>query len=334
MTKLVAITGITGVQASGGSVANTFFQTPGYTIRGVTRNTESAAAKAWAAKGVEIVKADFDDVESLKRAFKGANVIFGVTDFWNIFGNPQSKELKKPDQELIEYCYEVELRHGKNLADAAASTASTLDRYIFSSMANATESSGGKFSKLYHMDSKAQAVTYAQSLPELKDKFSQIQAPIYYQIALEWGLPVEPTKQPDGTYRMKVPGVAHKPIPLGNVGTDLGPNVKALVEQAPPNTNLFAVGEYLSWNDYLRIFCETQGVPYGGIDELSYDEINELIPGGLGHEFGCNVLFAFEFGYEGREAGIVGPGKYGVKMSSFREYCEKADFSALFSRQK
>lgn len=44
------------------------------------------------------------------------------------------------------------------------------------------------------MDSKAKAVTYAQSLPELKDKFSQIQAPIYFQIATEWGLPVEPKK--------------------------------------------------------------------------------------------------------------------------------------------
>lgn len=124
-------------------------------------------------------------------------------------------------------------------------------------------------------------------------------------------------QQPDGTYRMKVPGAAHKPIPLGNVGTDLGPNVKALVEQAPPNTNLFAVGEYLSWTDYLRIFCETQGVKYGGVDELTYDEINELIPGGLGHEFGLNVLFAFEFGYEGREAGIVGPGKVSL-ISSYK----------------
>lgn len=108
---------------------------------------------------------------------------------------------------------------------------------------------------------------------------------------------------------MKAPGPGHKPIPFGNVRTDLGPCVKVLVEQAPPNTNLFAVGDYISWTDYLRIFCETQGVKYGGFDELSYDDINELLPGGLGHEFGLNVLFAFDFGYEGNEPGIVGPGK-------------------------
>ncbi|KAJ4855722.1 nmrA-like family domain-containing protein [Trichoderma breve] len=312
MAKLVVVTGITGVQGS--SVADTFLQDPAYTIRGVTRNPESEAAKAWVTKGVEIVQGEFDDVKSLERAFQGANVIFGVTDFWNIWGNP------------------LELRHGKNLADAAASAASTLERYVFSSMADATKSSGGKYTKLYHMDSKARAATYAQSLPALKDKFSQVQAPVYFQVGTEWGLPITPKKQPDGTYRMIGPGAGHKPIPFGNVRTDLGPCVKALVEQAPPNTNLFAVGEYLSWTDYLRIVCETQGVKYGGFDELSYEEINELLPGGLGHEFGLNVLFAFDFGYEGTEPGIVGPGKYGIRMTSFREYCEKSDFSAALNK--
>lgn len=214
-------------------------------------------------------------------------------------------------------------------------------------MAHATKSSGGKYTKLYHMDSKAEAATYAQGLPALKGKFSQIQAPIYFQVGTEWGLPIAPKKvmcrrkiqafsrlnhtkpfkflstnsflsiqQPDGTYRMIAPGPGHKPIPFGNVRTDLGPCVKALVEEAPPNTNLFAVGDYLSWTDYLRIVCETQGLKYGGFDELSYDEINELIPGGLGHEFGLNVLFAFEFGYEGNEPGIVGPGKVSSRIQT------------------
>lgn len=160
----------------------------------MTRNPDSDAAKAWAAKGVEIVKGDFDDVKSLERAFQGANVIFGVTDFWDIWRNPKTQELKRPDQELIAYCYEVELQHGKNLADAAASTASTLERYVFSSMADANKSSGGKYTKLYHMDSKAHAADYAQSLPALKDKFSQVQAPVYFQLGTEWGLPITPKK--------------------------------------------------------------------------------------------------------------------------------------------
>ncbi|KAL7954949.1 hypothetical protein V8C34DRAFT_316847 [Trichoderma compactum] len=271
----------------GSSVADTFLQDPAYTIRGVTRNPESEAARAWVARGVEIVQGEFDDVKSLERAFR--------------------------------YCYEVELQHGTNLADAVASAALTLERYVFSSMADAIQSSGGKYTKLYHMDLKAYAATYAQTA-------------VYFQVGTEWGLPITPKKQPDGTYRMIGPGADHKPIPFGNMRTDLGPCVKALVEQAPPNTNLFAVGEYLSWTDYLRIVCETQGVKYGGFDELSYEEINELLPGGLGHEFGLNVLFAFDFGYEGTEPGIVRPGKYGIRMTSFREYWEKSDFSAALDK--
>jgi hypothetical protein len=64
--------------------------------------------------------------------------------------------------------------------------------------------------------------------------------------------------------------------------------------------NFFAVGDRVSWQDALRTFCETQGVTYGGHDELTYEGITALLPGGLGHEFGLNVLFAFEVGYAGK----------------------------------
>ncbi|KAK2018635.1 NmrA-like family protein [Colletotrichum eremochloae] len=325
MSKLITILGITGVQ--GGSVADTYLRTPGWKIRGVTRNPKSEAAQAWAAKGIEVVQADLDDVESLKRAFAGADVIFGVTDFWTIIRDPASSANKRPDQELVEYCYEVELQQAKNIADAAA-TVPGLHRYVFSSMANATKESGGKFSKLYHMNSKAEAAEYAQTLPALKNKFSQVQAPIYFQLPWQWGLPTTPKKQADGTWRMSGIGPGDKGIPFGHVQKDFGPCVKAVAE-GEPNMNLFAVGEYVSWTEYLRVFCETQGLEYGGYDELSYDQLCDLLPGGLGHEFGSNVLFAFEFGYAGTDPALVTPDKLGIQMTSFVDYCKETDFSAI-----
>jgi uncharacterized protein YbjT (DUF2867 family) len=39
-------------------------------VRALTRNPESDAAKKLAAEGVEVVQADFDNEESLKKAFK------------------------------------------------------------------------------------------------------------------------------------------------------------------------------------------------------------------------------------------------------------------------
>lgn len=145
------------------------------------------------ANGVEIVKGDLDDVASLKQAFLGADIIFGVTDFWTIFKDPESQKKKKSSQELVEYCHDVELQQGKNIADAAA-TVRRLSRYIFSSMAHAKTSSNNKFAEIYHMDSKAEAAIYAQSLPALAGKFSQVQAPIYFQLPWEWGLPTTPKK--------------------------------------------------------------------------------------------------------------------------------------------
>lgn len=139
------------------------------------------------------MQADNDDLESLKSAFAGATVIFAVTDFWTIFQDPTSQQKKKPDQELIQYCYEVELQQAKNLADAAA-TVPGLDRFVFSSMADAKKWSNGKFDRLFHMDSKAHAVDYIQTLPGLKGKFAQVQAPIYFQLPWQWGLPTTPRK--------------------------------------------------------------------------------------------------------------------------------------------
>jgi len=174
-------------------VADTYLRLPDWRIRGVGRNLSSSAALEWKSKGVEMVKGDFDDVESLKGAFADADVIFGVTDFWTIFQDPASQEKKNTDQDILHYCYEVELQQAKNLADAAASVPG-LSRFIFSSMADATKYSKGKFQQLYHMNSKAHAVYYMQSLPSLKGKFSQVQAPIYFQLPLLWGLPITPKK--------------------------------------------------------------------------------------------------------------------------------------------
>ena len=81
MAKLICIIGVTGNQ--GGSVAQRFLQDPDYRVRGITRNPDSQAARKLAAAGVEIVKADLDNVDSLKEAFRGSpSVIFSVTNYW------------------------------------------------------------------------------------------------------------------------------------------------------------------------------------------------------------------------------------------------------------
>ena len=70
--KIIAVIGATGSQ--GGGLANAILNdaSGGFALRAITRKTDGDKAKALAAKGAEVVKADLDDVESLKKAFAGA----------------------------------------------------------------------------------------------------------------------------------------------------------------------------------------------------------------------------------------------------------------------
>ncbi|KAL8749188.1 MAG: hypothetical protein Q9184_006904 [Pyrenodesmia sp. 2 TL-2023] len=69
MSKLLVVVGATGNQGS--SVINAVLQhDPSYKIRGITRDTSTAAAKALSDKGVEMVVADRYNVLALRLAFK------------------------------------------------------------------------------------------------------------------------------------------------------------------------------------------------------------------------------------------------------------------------
>ena len=161
----------------GGSVANLYAKEPGWKVRGISR--DPSKAQSWTARGVEVVKADLNDTESLIAAFKGANAIFSNTDFWAQFYNPATREILKPGQSINEYCYDLELQQGKNVADAAA-TVEGLDRFIISGLCDAKKLSKGKYTGVYHFDSKAKAVEYIrEKYPELAAKMSIVQIGSY-----------------------------------------------------------------------------------------------------------------------------------------------------------
>ena len=99
--KIIAVAGATGAQ--GGGLVRAILADPagGFTARALTRDVNSDKAKALAALGAEVVAADVDDVESLKKAFAGAYGAYCVTFFWDHFS---------PDREKAQ---------ATNLADAA-----------------------------------------------------------------------------------------------------------------------------------------------------------------------------------------------------------------------
>jgi NAD(P)-dependent dehydrogenase (short-subunit alcohol dehydrogenase family) len=173
-SKLIVIVGATGNQ--GGSVASTFLAEPGWKVRALTRDTSSTKSQALAARGAEVVQADIDTPSSLSAAFEGASVIFGVSDFWGMFWNPANKDKAKPGQSLLAWVGEHEEHQLKNIIDAAAKVP-TLERFVLSSLSNATKWSKGTYTHVYHFDSKAKAEEYGKrTYPELWAKTSAFQA--------------------------------------------------------------------------------------------------------------------------------------------------------------
>ncbi len=83
--KILAVVGATGAQ--GGGLVNAILadNSGEFKVRAITRNIYSDKAKALANKGVEVVQADLDNLESLKKAFAGAYGVYGVTNFWEHF---------------------------------------------------------------------------------------------------------------------------------------------------------------------------------------------------------------------------------------------------------
>lgn len=68
MSKLIVVCGATG--QLGGSVARRMLNGEGWRVRAITRNVNSQAAQALAAKGAELASADYDDEASLVEVFK------------------------------------------------------------------------------------------------------------------------------------------------------------------------------------------------------------------------------------------------------------------------
>jgi hypothetical protein len=113
-------------------------------------------------------------------------------------------------------------------------------------------------------------------------------------------------QQADGTYNIKGIGSLDTPVPFGDVRGDFGRSFKAVVD-SKPGINFLAVGEMLSWNQYLDIWCRSQNVPRGKVEPKTLQEYEEILPGGLGREFGENVLFGQQFGYDGGDPTVIRP---------------------------
>lgn len=95
--KIIAVVGATGAQ--GGGLVRAILADPNspFTVRAITRDTNSDAAKTLAAAGAQVVQADIDDEKSLTSALQGAYGAFFVTFFWAHF----SPEIEQKQAQIM-----------------------------------------------------------------------------------------------------------------------------------------------------------------------------------------------------------------------------------------
>jgi len=120
--KTIVVCGATGTQ--GGSVIRQLLQTEDlWHIVALTRNDKSPKARSLRELGVEVKKANMESRESLVQAFKGADMVFAVTQPWS---------------DDNKHCFpEKEICQGKNIVDACL--ANKVSHLLFSSVLNFTE---------------------------------------------------------------------------------------------------------------------------------------------------------------------------------------------------
>jgi uncharacterized protein YbjT (DUF2867 family) len=90
--KIIAVVGATGAQ--GGGLVRAILEDPEsrFAVRAITRKPDSDRGRALAAAGAEVVAADIDAPESVRRAFAGAYGAFCVTNFWEHLSPEREKE--------------------------------------------------------------------------------------------------------------------------------------------------------------------------------------------------------------------------------------------------
>ncbi|GAA5958337.1 hypothetical protein JCM3765_004798 [Sporobolomyces pararoseus] len=149
--KNVAVIGATGIQ--GGGTVSSLLSDPSFKVLGVTTNLESTRAKALISKfsdkikegRFELVVGNLNDEKSLEKALQGCELLFAS------FGPGATPK----EGEVAE-----ELQQGKNLVDAAKAVG--VQHFVYSSLTSLKEESKGRFTEVWHHESKAGVEEYAK----------------------------------------------------------------------------------------------------------------------------------------------------------------------------
>jgi uncharacterized protein YbjT (DUF2867 family) len=267
---LIAVLGATGNQ--GGSVVEHLLALNKFRIRGITRNSKGDAAKALAAKGVEVVEASTADKKALVAAFNGAWGVYSVTQFWD------PEVMKNP---------ELEFERGKTTVDAAVEAKVSL--FVWSGLANSDGVSKKKW-HVPHFTNKWRVEEYARSQKSLQCVF--VYAGFYAQNFMTF---FQPQKAEDGTVLFAMPLRADVGLPMFDV-SDTGRVVAPIFADHKKHVGkvIPMAGEYITGPCIAQTFSCITGVKAKFV-QVDLDAFKKLAGEELAHMYG----WFNEYGYMG-----------------------------------
>ena len=187
--KIIAVFGATGAQGGGLVKAILNDANSEFAVRAVTRDINSDKAKALAKLGAEVVAADIDNLESIKKVLQGAYGAYFVTFYW------------------AHYSPEKENQEAKNMAEAAKSAG--LKHVIWSTLEdtrkwipisdNRMPTLMGKY-KVPHFDGKGESDHY---FTDAGVPVTFLLASYYWDNMIYFGM--GPKKGPDGKLAITMP---------------------------------------------------------------------------------------------------------------------------------
>src|SRR5215471_7211898 len=187
--KVIAVVGATGAQGAG--LVRAILNDPNRTFaaRVLTRDVNSAMAKGFARLGADVVSADIDNPESLKRAFEGAYGAFCVTFFWAHFS---------PEKEYAEATSMAQAAKEAGLMHVIWSTLEDTRKWIPLSD-NRMPTLMGNY-KVPHLDAKGEA---DHIFTDLGVPVTFLLTSFYWDNFIYFGL--GPRKGPDGKLAITMP---------------------------------------------------------------------------------------------------------------------------------
>jgi uncharacterized protein YbjT (DUF2867 family) len=254
--KIIAVVGATGAQ--GGGLADAILEDRNgpFALRALTRDPDSAKAKALAERGAQVVRADTDDPASVGSAFDGAWGAFCVTNFW---------EHMSPEREL---------QQARHMAQAAKSAA--LQHVVWSTLEDTRQrvpltdermpTLMGKY-KVPHFDAKGEADPFFRDSGVPVTFFM---AAFYWENFIYFGM--GPQRGPDGVLGITFP-MDDKLLP-GIAAQDIGRCAYGIFKAGPEyvGKTVGVAGEQLTGQQMADAFTRALGQPvrYNAVSPQAY----------------------------------------------------------------